>query len=182
MSGQSFEVPPLSRVQIRKMARKIRALSNELLGSQCVCFDVVKFLDVGLVRVIPEFKLEILTTAELGRAHGMTYPDHHTIQVREDVYEAAYNGQGRDRLTLAHELGHYVLHAGIGLARTPADENVKPYRQSEWQANAFGGELLVSADYVGQCASLFEVASRFGVTNDAAKVQWNVFKKEGIVK
>ena len=32
------------------------------------------------------------------------------IKIREDVYERAIKGYGRDRFTLAHELGHFLMH------------------------------------------------------------------------
>lgn len=181
-SGHSFEVPPLSRHQIRDIARKVRALAAEMIGTNGPFFDIVRFLDVTLPKVIPEFTLEILEDRDLGEAHGMTYPDRHLIKIPENVYIRAHKGHGRDRLTLAHELGHYLLHSGLGLARTLADESVKPYRKSEWQANAFGGELLMSADLIHLCHSPIEATQIFGVSHDAAITQWRAFEKDGLVR
>lgn len=46
----------------------------------------------------------------MGAKHGETIPSENRIRIREDVYERACNGYGRDRLTMAHELGHLLLH------------------------------------------------------------------------
>jgi Zn-dependent peptidase ImmA (M78 family) len=58
---------------------------------------------------------------------------------------------------------------------------VKTYRQSEWQADAFGGELLVAAHFIHQCTSAREAASLFGVSDAAAQTQWRAFQKDRLV-
>ena len=83
---------------------------------------------------------------------------------------------------MAHELGHLVLHTGLGLARMASSGDIKPYRSSEWQANALAGELLVSYEHIGNCHSALEAALKFGVTTEAANIQWNAFRKEGLVR
>lgn len=83
---------------------------------------------------------------------------------------------------MAHELGHYILHSGLVLARAPTSERTKPFRDSEWQANAFAGELLISADHIHTCAGFAEAALIFGVSSEAAHYQWRVFEREGIIK
>ncbi len=182
MSGIVYQVPPLSRKQIRDVAKNIRRINIEMTGQDAPFFPIVHFLDVTLTKNFEDFSLEIMDEYEMGDAHGMTYPDEHLIQVRSDVYERACRDQGRDRMTLAHELGHYVLHSDIGLARMAPDGSIKPFRSSEWQANALAGELLVSCEHISNCKGPAEVALMFGVTMEAAKIQWNAFKQDGIVR
>ena len=182
MSGGSFAVPPLSRRKIRAIARNVRTISARFGGSDGAYFDIVRFLDVILPKLDSDFVLEILPKEEMGTAHGMTFPEEHLIQIREDVYQGAVRGEGRDRLTLSHELGHYVLHSGIGMARAVADESVPVYRQSEWQANAFGGELLVFADYIPECDDVAEAMTKFGVSSEAAEYQWSKCEEDGLTK
>lgn len=182
MSDSSFIVPPLSRARLREAARKIRIIYKEVAEYDQPFFPIVEFLDIWLPRIMPEFELQVRERHELGTAHGMTYPDKQVIQIREDVYEGASRGVGRDRFTLAHELGHLVIHPGIGLARSVANEHVAKYRQSEWQADAFAGELLISAQHIHQCSSPNEAALLFGVSEKAARTQWSVFQRDGILK
>lgn len=181
MSGVVYQVPAMSREQIRNVAKNIRKINTKITGQDEAFFPIVHFLDVTLTKHMDEFMLEVLDEYEMGDAHGMTYPDEHLIQVRSDVFERAHHNQGRDRMTLAHELGHYVLHADIGMARMAQVTSIKPYRSSEWQASALAGELLISAEHIGDCSSPQEAALKFGVTIEAATYQWGVFSKEGLI-
>ena len=50
---------------------------------------------------------------EMGEAEAYTEFSPPQIVVRESVYLGAANRNGRDRMTMAHELGHLVMHAGV---------------------------------------------------------------------
>ena len=104
--------------------------------------------------------------------HGLTNPATKTIKIREDVYDRACEGHGRDRFTLAHELGHYLLHddVTVGLARSGDGASVVTYCDPEWQANAFAGELLMPHDLI-QNMSIGEIAAQCKVSYSAAELQ-----------
>lgn len=182
-SCEGFEVPPLSRKQIRSIAQKIR-------DTFCIkepYFPIVEFLDLVLPRMWEDFVFEICDTGEMKRIHGpnchaITYPEDKVVKAREDIYVGACNGIGRDRLTLAHELGHLILHARLGLARKSATNTIPSFKNSEWQAKAFSGELLMSYTHVGKCSSMNDAMKLFGISQPAAEVQWEVFKRDGLIK
>lgn len=46
----------------------------------------------------------------MGTKHGETPKRKQNCSIREDVYERACNGYGRDRLTMTHELDYLLLH------------------------------------------------------------------------
>lgn len=86
----------------------------------------------------------------------------------------------RQRFTLAHELGHYVLNHGGGFRDNAASFNVYNYDQREVDANKFAAEVLMpklAIDYVieklgrddvADLAQLFNVsqqAMRFRLKN-----------------
>jgi hypothetical protein len=182
MSSESFIVPPLSRKIIREYTSHIRGK----FGIKSARFPIVEVLELVMPRVISGFFLDICDeeemTAQFGAGcHGMTFPDEKVMHIREDIYQRARRGEGRDRFTLAHELAHLLLHSGQRFARR-ASVDTKPFMQSEWQANCFAGELLVSYLHVRECRSHYDVAELFGVSTQAAETQWNAFTKEGIVK
>lgn len=187
MSGLSYEVPPLSRRSIRQIVHKLRQIACELEGrlNDVPYFNIVRFMDLTLAKHFDGYTLEVLSVEDMrsqhGEAHAMTFPTDQLIQVRQDIWERAEAGYGRDRLTLAHELGHLFLHCKQGYARKLADSTVKTYRQSEWQADAFGGELLVAANFIQKCASASDVARLFGVSDMAAATQWRVFQRDGLI-
>lgn len=160
---------PLSRMDIRRRARVIRKIAGE---DNKLYFDIVKFLDVTLPKIDPEFNLVIEDKESMGDCHGLTYPDKNEIHIREDVYNRALEGSGRDRLTMAHELFHVLQHekSNISYARAGSNHPVEKYRDPEWQADAFGGELLVPAHLV-KGLSVDEIVRECGVSYKAACYQ-----------
>ena len=79
------------------------------------------------------------------------------------VFERACNGYGRDRLTMAHELGHLLLHRVESITLAREDGDISPYKDPEWQANAFAGELLAPYEYIKDM-SIIDIASHYGIT------------------
>lgn len=182
MSTESFVVPPLSRKNIRAYAEHLR----QQLGIEKAFFPIVEVIELVMPRVIPGFFIDICDETEMTErfglgCHGMTFPDEKVMHIREDIYQRARGGEGRDRLTLAHELAHLLFHSGQQFARR-ASVDTKPFMQSEWQANCFAGELLMSYKHVTICKSPYEAAELFKVSTHAAETQWASFKKDGIVK
>lgn len=179
MPIDAFEVPPRSRKELRQIADNVRTI----FSVKTPYLDIARLVDVDLQNAWPEYIFEVCDEDELGDMHGSTFPDAGNIRIRLDVYEGAIAGKGRDRLTIAHELGHLILHANLGMARRLTDQTTLPaYKSSEWQANAFAAELLVSAQYADAVEGEEAAAEIFGVSEVAAEYQWNVWKKEGIKK
>lgn len=158
-----------SRVQIRETARLIRKLQgveNELY------FPILDFMEKTLPLLIPEFSLRVVPKVEMEGCEGLTIPEKNEIWIREDVYSRAYDGGGRERLTIAHELYHYLEHSRqtVAFARTNGIA-VPPYKDPEWQADAFGGELLVPYD-LAKKLSTEQIVELCGVSQRAADVQF----------
>lgn len=164
-----YKASAISRKNIQDFVRNLKKmvhLENEMY------FPIVQFLENILPILIPGFQLEIVPKKEMGNKHGETYPSRNMIRIREDVYLGAVDGCGRDRLTIAHEIGHLFMHEGasIALCKLAPDEKLRPFEDPEWQANAFGGELLAST-YLIKGMTAAEVSEECGVSMDAAKVQ-----------
>ena len=140
-------------------------------------FPILSFVENILPILVPDFQFEVVPESEMGNKHGETYPSKNLIRIREDIYLRAAAGEGRDRLTVAHEVGHLFLHEddAIALCRLEPGEKLKPYEDPEWQADAFGGELLASS-YLIVGMSQSEVERKCGVSSAAARVQLNSIK------
>jgi Zn-dependent peptidase ImmA (M78 family) len=104
------------------------------------------------------------------------------IWMREEFYEALFtrnSNTNRARSTLAHEIGHAILHESevrtgchqphvLALRRT-LRSNLKPFQDSEWQAHTFAGALLMPRPAlratmlsdIHPLAELFEVSESF---------------------
>jgi hypothetical protein len=81
--------------------------------------------------------------ADVGRLSGLLLIDTKTILV--DRGEAA-RSHGRRRFTIAHELGHWYLHASEGDARRFCrEQDFDETTRIEGEANAFAAALLAPA-------------------------------------
>lgn len=128
----------LSRVEIRVFANKVR----ELFGiEELMEVPILKVMEVGLPAIIPGFHLEIVKDIDLD-ADARAYPSESRITIRESVYNAAYSGDGRSRFTIAHEIGHLLIHTEGNFSFARNEENIPAYLNPEWQANTFAGEFL----------------------------------------
>ena len=166
-----FKADPLSRQDIRNMANRLR---KQLGISPKKPVDVIRLLEMLFPAAYGDsgFRYEILPPEEMGELHGLTDPINRVIYIREDVYDNAAQGKGRDRMTIAHELAHYLLHRSIrlGLARRTEGESIPRYKDPEWQATAFAAEFLMPADEIRHM-SIYDIASTYGVSRQAAAFQ-----------
>lgn len=160
---------PMSRKDIRIIASIVRKLQN---SGTSLYFDIMGFLEHTLPTLIPNFTLSVGTMAEMGPCHGLTFPDRNEIKLREDVYQGALDGSGRDRLTAAHELFHFLVHSkeSVAFARKGSGD-MALYMDPEWQADAFGGELLVPFKLAADL-SIEEISAKCGVSMQAARCQY----------
>lgn len=174
----SYEVPPRSRDKIIEAALALR----QALRITNPMFPILTVVEVLLPQHDPDFSFEVKEYAELGEQHGLTRPELKEMWIREDVYKGARSGIGRDRFTIAHELGHYLLHNEPGLARTMKPKGSLPsYRCSEWQANSFAGALLIPTDVIQALRDPGAIAETCGVSFDAAVVQMKVMTQKGLL-
>lgn len=179
MSGYCFQVPPLSIDKITASADLFR----RSLGVTTDRFPLVEVVEHAIPALWDDFTLEVREEAEMGSAHGLTFPESAEIWLRADVYQGVLEEQGRDRFTLAHELGHLLLHNGIGMARSmKMPSELKPYENSEWQANTFAGALLIPVAVAQRLRSEFELADACGVSFDAARVRLAGLRRRGQIR
>lgn len=170
-------VSPLSTEVIRGFAEKIRSI---FLDSEDICFPIMDVLEFRMFKFDDQFCLESCSREEMGSEEGLVVAGANCIKLREDVYERAWHGIGRDRFTACHEFGHYLMHRQLTLARTREDAH-PIYRDSEWQADTFAGALLMSSSHLHRFSSYEDAAANCGMTPMAAKVMWSKYQKEGLL-
>ena len=168
---KNYIATPLSTNDIRKLALKIR----EVFGfntQDSKKFPIDYFLEIGMPMLEEEFHICILPKDEMGNIHGLACPDEKCIKIREDVYERAINGYGRDRFTIAHEIGHYLLHNNetVRLARIEQNKRIEAYRNPEWQADTFAAELLMPITLIDTKNPRI-ISEEFGVSFTAANIR-----------
>lgn len=89
------------------------------------------------------------------------------------IHLSNFTSHLRDRFTIAHELGHYVIHSQFG--KIPAKIARHGSNRIEWEANWFAaGFLMPEASFKKAWRSqknIFEVAAQFNVSLQAAEVR-----------
>ena len=168
-------VAPVSTAMLWRVADRVR---RAFVDDAEVCFPIMDVLEFRLPRVLPDFHVAIGSRAEMGADEGRVVAGQLAIELREDVYEGAWRGSGRDRFTAAHELGHLLLHRHVTLARRRDDAH-PIYSDAEWQADTFAGGLLLSARHLDRLTGPRDAAVRCGMTPSAASVMWAKYARDG---
>lgn len=178
MSTLSYMAAPMSRATIRHTASEVRKLFG---FSETPRFPLLHVIENLLPQLIPDAVFEVVDSDEMKGVYAEALPAMALIRVRLDVYMRARLGNPRDNFTLAHELGHLVLHTDHRLQRIAAPAKVKPYLDPEWQANAFAGELLVPLELFKKLKHSEDACNIFGVSKKALDVQTKAWRQEGVL-
>lgn len=162
-------VPPMSRVKIAQIGAALRKGVNLEAVRRFPIVEIYEWLHF----IVPEARYQVEESSFMGDDDARTYPEKRLIQLREEVYDAAAQENGRARFTLAHELGHLMMHRNTSFARVNPQSPPRIYENSEWQADVFASYLLMPDELIMSCSSVDEVMSDFGVSRKAAELRFN---------
>ena len=168
---------PMSTAKIRSIADIVR----ELLGySEDEAIDMPKAFDLLSQRKWKNgrsFQYEICSDDNPIFEEGVeakTIAQTGVVYVKESVFiDACSHRNSRGAYTLAHELGHFILHyllGGFSLARSVRTVQPPAYASTEWQANSFAAEFLMPYEAC-KTMSARAIAKRFNVSFSAAKTR-----------
>lgn len=174
------KVSARSTQEIRALAHQMRDLLvhsrfNKIPLPIAELLDYLR--DSGQIEFIP------LEDHELPNEYAVSSPNEMMIKCRESVYDGALRGVPRDRFTLAHELGHVLMHQNTNplFARS---QNVSFHHfieDAEWQANTFASELLVDSRSLDGVCSPRDIEQRFEVSFEVATILHRRYLNEGIL-
>jgi len=167
-----IKVPFLSQEDLNvKASLFIKKYSLSKNFSLDIDFIVEKYLSI---KIIPIPNLRNLLGIE-----GFISGDLSEIKIDEWYY---FNRSNRARFTLAHEVGHVILHEGIYKQAEKFDFKVnsdyysfhdsiskKYYDRAEWQANQFAGLVLVPVKKLKQ--KIYENKFEREITSDVFQLQ-----------
>ena len=160
------------------MATKVRdALGYKDLAK----ISATNLIEFDLPRILPSFVYDIKTVAKMGENEGLASPDRDYIAIREDVYEGAQRGNGRDMFTVAHELGHLILHQSENLVLRKGLGDPVIFCQPEWQADTFAAEFLIDHRLLSDWDTPHSITRRFGVSMSCAQQRIRVLKRNGVL-
>jgi hypothetical protein len=148
--------------------------------SQVYPVNILRCLRSGSVRTLFGSKnlvFKIVDDNELGTVDAKTeyLGGTVTITCKRGVESRATLGVGRDRMTLAHELGHAVMHSGEPNFRHTSASGatslsaITAYESAEHQAKVFASAFLIHDDAAAGM-SAEEISEQFGVSLEAAKL------------
>jgi len=175
-SPKGYKVKGRSLNEIRGLAHRFRGVFE--LKSPYL--DVIRFLDaivaegIWELEVVPDMELPIDTWGETRPYQQEDGSIISFIKLKECVYDGASRGNGFHRFTVAHEMGHAIMHTNeLSFART-IDHREKGlwYCDSEWQANNFASELLADSRYIRDHDCVADIANRFGISRKSAKIRY----------
>lgn len=135
---------------------------------------VAELVEHNLPVVLPGFELRVEEQSVLGQAEGVTHQSKPIITLSERTYDGLYRDQARPRMTMAHELGHLLLHTGrcgYAFSRT-----YDPLIDVERQADIFAAAFLMPEFLFRRVHSIREAMRLFGVSRDAATCRARSFK------
>ena len=170
-----YLVEAKSRKDLRNLAliiRKTFHLENEIY------FPVIEFFEM-LPNYLEGFNYEIVEDSFFPEhIHADTVITHNLIRVKESVYLGACKGNGQDRMTIMHEIAHWLTLCLLGFKLERNFFNNAPsYKDPEWQAKCLAGEIMMPFHLVSDY-SIKNLSKECGVSMSAAKYQRKIFRKE----
>lgn len=165
-----YVVESISRKDLRRYAFQIRKL---LHLENNIYFPIVQLLEL-LPEIFEDFSYEIVEDTKLpSNVHADTEILQKHIRIKNSVYEGACNGNGRDRMTVAHEISHFLLLcvSGLKLERNFTRGQLKAYNDPEWQAKALAGELMCAMHLIKNMP-LNDIIKECGVSESAGKYHY----------
>jgi IrrE N-terminal-like domain len=164
---------------------EVRAIA-ERTKSEC---GVARLRPVNVLRILKSGSIptlygrkklvfNVVDDEDLGTIDGKTEfsSDTVTISIKRSVRDRAEMGVGRDRMTLAHELGHGVMHHGApkfrhaGAIGATTLSKVSAFESAEHQAKIFAAAFLIHDDAAATLASALDISLEFGVSLQAAEI------------
>jgi len=163
--NRSTKAIPLSRLKIRQITNGLKEQFGIPTDQP---FPVVKFFEYILMGL--GLELEIVPDKDMEGIYAEAYPERGLLRISESTYDGAYDGVPRHKFTIAHEIGHLLLHTPDRVSFTRTPNEMKSYENPEWQANTFAGELLVHTDSI-KGLSEEDIAKKFEVSHIVARIQ-----------
>jgi transcriptional regulator with XRE-family HTH domain len=173
-SRRGIVVPAMSTNALRDFAEQVRSV---FVNDAAIEFPIMDVIEFRMHLIFDGFYIDVRDKQSMGEDEGRVIGGTSGLALREDVYEAAWTDDGRARFTACHELGHFLMHRTITMART-RDDSDKIFCDAEWQADTFAGTLLMSPRHLGLFSDSDDAADKCKMTRAAATVMWSKYRTE----
>lgn len=164
MADQAHFVYPRSRRSIEMIAAAVRAELGVEPNSRIALQPILEF---ALDSLVDGAYFDLEEDQAMEGAEGRTDGAEPVITLSASTYMRLNRGDPRARMTVAHEIGHLLLHSGervYHFAQKVADNRFDP----EWQADQFAAALLMPREAFMKMRSVPQAMKTFGVSRWAA--------------
>ena len=176
--SEDYRVPKRSDRELRDEANQTKRAYNV---ARRWPINIIRCLESGWIPTRYGRKkliYNIVDDVEMDGGDGRTEftRDAVIISVKRSVHEKATWGDGRSRMTLAHELAHGVMHYGATMFRrsdaagTTSLSKTSAAESAEHQAKIFASAFLIHDEVAATLASPEEISTEFLVSMEAAKI------------
>jgi Zn-dependent peptidase ImmA (M78 family) len=179
-----YRVKSRSDQDVRQLAKKLRVYFRV---DGCINVDVLSCLKqdrIWTVRGMQVLNFQARPDNEMGSNDGSTTFGKGVvnISVKQSVRAAALMGDGRSRNTLAHELGHGVMHYGPEMFRrmngNATPKYLKPYESAEHQAKVFAPAFLINDALAATLTSAGELSIQCGMSLESAEICYKALTEQ----
>ena len=178
-----YRCDPLSDQQVIEQAQTLRRHHGLGDNEAPDVISVVRRDTVSTRFGTKTFRYRVVEASELGDDEARTNIEGELVEVivSKATDFRARVGDGRARMTIAHELAHAVLHRNaIPLARARNDDGktfLKPFEDVEHQAKVFASHYLMPESAVVASEDPSDLAGRFYVSLEAAQIRCKIAKE-----
>jgi hypothetical protein len=175
-----YRVTSRSDAEVRELAKRARYYFRVVNQS---CVDIrgcVSHPLVWTVRGEEALTYDVRPDFEMGVDDAATSYGKAAVKItaKTSVDAKALVGVGRDRQTLAHELGHAVMHHGPTMSRRTGatgaikSKHIKPFESAEHQAKVFAAAFLINDGVAKRLSSPEEISVEFGISLESARIYY----------
>ena len=184
--SDDWRVTGRSDEEVRAIAERMKAelgVSRRRPVNILRCLETERILSIyGRKKLI----FHVVEDAELGKADAKTEFSVSvvTITVKRSIRDQAIVGEGRARMTLAHELAHAVMHHSqtkyrqVGASGATELARARGYESAEHQAKVFAAACLIYDEDAAKMSDPEEISVEFGVSKQAAEICFERLQKK----
>ena len=181
--SNDYPVTKRSNSDVKLLAKQTLAYFGVKPGLVDIC-SLVRRPEIKTVFGLKQLRYEVVPDHAMSGDDGQTVfqGDVVVIRVKRSVDIEASMGLGRARNTLAHELGHAVMHNGLPKSRRAEAvarvDWIKSFASAEHQVKVFAAALLINDLTAEKLESAEEISVTFGVSLHSAKIFFDERKQE----
>ncbi|MGY4176782.1 Zn-dependent peptidase ImmA (M78 family) [Bradyrhizobium sp. USDA 4518] len=151
----------------RRFLRKI-GLEHQVKPDMMTIISKLKHVD-------PSFKYRRVADRDMPDAEARWSSDATEISLRESVFIGMQKAEPRARMTVSHELSHYLLkhegHLNRSTVKTVVEISARRIAHQESEARRLAPIILAPEYLVPEGASVEDIMTMFGLSHEAAVIR-----------